>query len=105
MPDGFPEAFRRFEEDVDVKRFESFRQLELAFGRWAGQKWLPTYKQKYALEREARRIGIPTDEYRRQRFYIPSSPRIWYKHEIVSVKGRTQNRYRDVRTGRFIKKP
>jgi hypothetical protein len=105
MTDRFPEAFRRFEDDVDIRRFDSFRQLEIAFEYWAGQKWLPTYKQKYALEREARRIGIPTDEYRKQRFYVPSFPRVYYRHERISVRGRIQNRYRDARTERFIKKP
>jgi hypothetical protein len=42
VTDRFPEAFRRFEEDVDVSKFVSFRQLELAFGNWAGRKWIPT---------------------------------------------------------------
>ncbi len=28
-----------------------------------------------------------------------------WKHEIIRVKGHSQNRYRDLRTGRFIKKP
>jgi hypothetical protein len=33
--DRFPEAFRRFEEVVDVDRIQSFRQLRLAFAYWA----------------------------------------------------------------------
>src|SRR5512136_2327899 len=28
-----------------------------------------------------------------------------WRHEVVNVKGRSQNRYRDLKTGRFIKKP
>jgi hypothetical protein len=28
-----------------------------------------------------------------------------WRHEVVSVKGRSQDRYRDLKKGRFIKKP
>jgi hypothetical protein len=106
MPDGFPEAFRRFEEDVDVSRFESFRQLELAFGRWAGQKWIPTYRQLDALRCEARRIGALREGFgRRNTIYFPYSPNISWRHETVSVRGRMQQRYRDIKSGRFMKKP
>jgi hypothetical protein len=107
MPDRFPEAFRRFEEDVDVIRFESFRQLELAFGRWAGQKWIPTYRQMDAFLRyEAGRIGALREGFRRRNTtYFPYSPNVSWRHETVNVRGRIQHRYRDSRTGRFIKKP
>jgi hypothetical protein len=109
MPDRFPEAFRRFEEDVDVIRFESFRQLELAFGRWAGQKWIPTYRQMDAFLRyEAGRIGALREGFRRRNTnttYFPYSSNVPWRHETVNVRGRIQHRYRDSRTGRFIKKP
>ena len=36
--DRFPEAFRRFEEDVNTEEIHSFQQLRLAFGSWAGRK-------------------------------------------------------------------
>jgi hypothetical protein len=105
MTDRFPEAFKRFEEDVDVSRFESFRQLEFAFGRWAGQKWVPTYRQLDALRYEARRIEALKDGYRRRNaIYFPYSPNVSCRHETVSVRGRIQHRYRDIRTGRFVKK-
>jgi hypothetical protein len=32
--DRFPEAFRRFEEVVDVDRIESYRQLKLTYASW-----------------------------------------------------------------------
>ena len=107
MPDRFPEAFRRFEEDVDVNQFESFRQLRLAFGHWSGpRRWIPTYKQDYALRREARRRGIPLEGFRKARSgYFPSATRVSWKYETVKIKGKTQQRYRDLKTGRFIKKP
>ncbi len=66
-------------------------------------------KQIEALEREARKIGIPMQRYFRGP--IVSKPeirkptvRLKWRHEFVTVKGCSQHRYRDVRTGRFIKK-
>jgi hypothetical protein len=107
MTDRFPEAFRRFEEDVDVSEFESLKQLESAFAYWSGPtKWIPTFKQRYALEREARRIGLPREGFRKTRsYYFPSLPRTSWKYEKVKVKGKIQHRYRDTKTGRFVKKP
>ena len=106
MTDRFPEAFRRFEEDVNVNQFESFRQLRLAFGHWAGRRWRPTYKQDFALRHEARRLGIPLDGLRKIRsYYFPSATRVSWKIETFKIKGKTQQRYRDVKTGRFIKEP
>jgi hypothetical protein len=72
--DKFPEAFRRFEEKVNCNRIESFRQLNLAFGSWAGRRWKNTAKQERALQREARRIGIPVTGYstvKREIYYVP----------------------------------
>lgn len=92
--DKFPEAFRRFEEVVDVDRIQSFRHLRSAFASWAGQKWHGTNTQMNALAVEARRIGIPL---------IIERKREW-RHEIVLVKGVSQERFRDLKTGRFIKR-
>jgi hypothetical protein len=66
MPDRFPEAFRRFEQQVNTRNIETFRQLTLAFERWAGRNWIPTYKQLDALAREARKRGIPTEDLSRK---------------------------------------
>jgi hypothetical protein len=62
--DKFPEAFRRFKEKVDVDNIESWKQLQLAFGSWAGGKWRPTWKQTDALYIQAKRLGIPAHGYR-----------------------------------------
>jgi hypothetical protein len=112
LPDKFPEAFRRFEEVVDVRRIASFRQLELAFGSWAGQKWHGTYAQREALAVEARKHGIPIIIERRQFSYGGGTARVTterkaptWRHEVVTVKGHSQDRFRDLRTGRFIRKP
>jgi hypothetical protein len=56
--DKFPEAFKRFEEVVDVSKIKSFQQLKLAFSHWAGKKWKETPLQVEALKREAFRLGI-----------------------------------------------
>jgi hypothetical protein len=56
--DRFPEAFRRFEEVVDVSKIKSFQQLKLAFATWAGRKWKETPKQVEALKVEAVRLRL-----------------------------------------------
>jgi hypothetical protein len=109
--DRFPEAFERFESDVDVDRFQSYFELALAFQSWAGRNWKGTAKQWEALDRESENFGFyPTNSYRgarREGLYMDfyERPRQTWKQEVVTVKGKAQNRYRDLKTGRFIKKP
>jgi hypothetical protein len=103
--DRFPEAFRRFEEVVDIDRIQSFRQLKLAFASWAGWHWHGTYLQNKALAVEANRLGIPDFVNRRPVFSVYGRPSVSWRHEVVIVNGNSQNRYRDLKTGRFIKKP
>jgi hypothetical protein len=62
--DKFPEAFRRFEQKVNTDNIETWKQLQLVFGSWAGGKWRPTCKQIDALHIQAKRLGIPTHGYR-----------------------------------------
>ena len=105
MVDRFPEAFKRFEQVVDVDRLESYRQLAYAFTHWAGRRWINSYAQNWALRREAERRGfrdarIPT-YFRRP----PVSARRTWRRETVTVRGKPQIRHRDLKTGRFIKKP
>lgn len=73
VSEAFPEAFERFEKDVNVDKIKTFSQLELAFESWYNggriydnfggvigfRKWRGTPKQETALEQEARSIGIP----------------------------------------------
>jgi hypothetical protein len=92
--DKFPEAFRRFEEVVDTRWIRSFDELRMEFASWAGEKWLDTWGQRHALAREARRIGIPL---------IDLTPT--WRHELIMIRNRSFVRYRDLRTGRFIRKP
>lgn len=105
--DKFPEAFNRFEKKVNVDDIASFRELMYAFASWAGQKWYGTRSQIEALAVEAQRIGIPVyDEKREERIrHFASVPKMAWRHELVIVMGKSQSRYRDLKTGRFIKKP
>jgi hypothetical protein len=63
MPDKFPEAFSRFQQDVPTRQIETFNQLTLAFASWAGQKWRDTSRQLDALAIQARKLGIPVADY------------------------------------------
>jgi hypothetical protein len=109
--DRFPEAFRRFESDVDVGKFETYHQLTLSFRWWAGERWRGTHRQWEALNREAENLGFNEHygyreairEKRYTDFYSRGSST--WKRETVSIRGVAKTRYRDIRTGRFIKKP
>jgi hypothetical protein len=109
--DKFPEAFRRFEKVVDVDKIESFRQLEPAFGSWAGRKWHGTYLQREALTVEARKHGIPgvveksPSVVSRRVARVSEGIVLSWRHEVVSVRGHSQDRYRDIQSGRFIQNP
>ena len=104
--DKFPEAFRRFEDHVDVGRFESYHQLTLAFRWWAGERWVGSSRQWEALNAESENLGFNVPDYVREelndnrRHY--RSP---WRRETLNLKGRARNVYRDIKTGRFIKKP
>jgi len=100
MLDRFPEAFRRFERRVDVDRIQSFEQLTLAFRVWAGRQWRGTWKQREALRIEADRLGIPAII---ERFRVEARPSYTSWFRVEHYKGKTV--YRNLITGRFIRKP
>lgn len=99
--DEFPEAFERFEMVVDIDRILTFDQLLVSFRYWAGSNWKGTSRQVEALKIEAWKHGIPV----RAESRPEESRRRTWRHETVTVKGKTQYRFRDLKTGRFIKKP
>ena len=104
--DSFPEAFDRFENDVDIGRFTSYHQLTLAFHWWAGERWVGSRKQWEALNAEAENLGFETPDYIREelddnRRHYRSS----WRRETLNLKGRARSVYRDIKTGRFIKRP
>jgi hypothetical protein len=59
------------------------------------------FKPYFLKTKEARKIGIPVVGDRR----VIRVPSVWWRHETVMVRGKGQTRYRDVKSGRFIKKP
>jgi len=103
--DRFPEAFHRFEKVVDLRSFRSARELKYAFTHWANRRWIDSYKQNLAFRIEAEKKGFEETKLprytKRPQFY---SRQTW-KRETMTVRGNYQVRYRDLKTGRFIKKP
>ncbi len=109
--DKFPEAFARFEEDVDTEEIEDFRELKASFSLWAGEHWVGSSRQISALKVEAHRLGISVPVVAKPKRIAKGrarrgkvEARTW-RFEKVTVKGKSQPRYRDLETGRFIKKP
>jgi hypothetical protein len=103
--DKFPEAFARFERVVDMRSFRSYRELAYAFSHWAGRRWVNSHAQDVALRKEAEKRGFKDTRipmiFRRPQVY---EERTW-RRETVTVRGKPQVRHRDLRNGRFIKKP
>jgi hypothetical protein len=65
-----------------------------------------TRRQMEALAVEAQKIGIPVYGEKRERIrHFTSVLRMTWRYESVIVRGKSQGRYRDLKTGRFIKKP
>jgi hypothetical protein len=62
MPDRFPEAFKRFEQDVDVEEFDNYAQLRRSFAHWAGKRWRDSYLQNKALKRQGQHLGFEDAE-------------------------------------------
>ena len=62
MVDRFPEAFKRFEEDVDVESFDNYKQLAYAFAHWSGKRWRDSYRQNLALKKQGKRLHFEDAE-------------------------------------------
>jgi hypothetical protein len=89
-----------------------FKKLLMQFELWAGRKWLDTPDQRRALAVEARKLGIPVvaekrSSATRERGIVrfPERKAVTWRHEVVTVRSHSQDRYRDLRTGRFIRRP
>jgi hypothetical protein len=83
--DKFPEAFKRFKEDVNVNRINTFKQLTLAFSSWSPKKWRGTSRQMDALAVQANRLGIPLEGYRTRQQQISG---IFGRTAQQSIQGR-----------------
>ena len=110
--EAFQEAFDRMERDTNSLECETLNELRLVAKSYFGSKWYPTNRQLYALKDEAKRRGY-FDKFREKKVsrprYAKRQPHSYVKrtwrYETVTVRGKSQTRYRDLRTGRFIKKP
>ena len=60
MPDKFPEAFHRFENDVYVKNLRSFQELISSFAWWSGGRWRGSTAQIDAIAVEGEKLGFDT---------------------------------------------
>jgi hypothetical protein len=103
--DRFPEAFHRFEKVVDLRSFRSARELKYAFSHWAGRRWINSYSQNRALLIESLKRGFVEIEFPRfvKKYQIYKKPS--WRYETVNVRGKPQVRYRNIKNGRFIRKP
>lgn len=54
----FPQAFKSFLDDVNIDDVETFHQLEMIFGNWAGRHYTGSSTQTEALRRESEKQGI-----------------------------------------------
>jgi hypothetical protein len=98
--DSFPEAFERFENDVDIGQFESYHQLTLAFRHWAGEKWRGTRLQWDALNDEAENLGFEPPDFIREELEDMRSSRYSrssWRRETVNLKGKARSVYRITR--------
>lgn len=54
---------------------------------------------------EARKRGILAEEFRERGFSYSLGNKIIWKHETFNIGRKAQQRFRDLKTGRFIKNP
>lgn len=106
MVDRFPEAFRRYEDDVDTSDLDTFPQLLTSFKMWGKERFPATNKQKRALGKEGEeRLGIaPLEEQRitygeKKISYVNK----WGTQVEYIRKARVDIITRNVVTGKFAK--
>lgn len=80
MVDRFPEAFERFEIEVGIDSFDSYRELTYGFSWWAGKRWVDSYAQNIALKRMAEKRGFKAE--------LP----MYFKREGITVRRRKWKR-------------
>lgn len=88
MVDKFPEAFKRFERQIDISNVKTLFELRQKFKEWALDKWIGSTRQQEALRIEAEKRGIETKEKIRR--------------DIILRRGKFIQIYRDTK-GRFAK--
>ena len=120
---AFEEYLGRIEKKVYLEDLKSYAQFAAVIQNFSGERWAGSTKQVMALKDGAERRGFDTTlpayiwkrdyaKYYAKGFGAPfrrgttiTAKRKGWKRETVTVKGKSQIRYRDLKTGRFIKKP
>jgi len=110
---AFEEAFDRLERYTNARTTRNLRELVIVAESYFGHKF-HTDRQYEALREEAKRRGYYERwaMMKKQRvlpWYAQRQPQVSakksWRYEKVSVRGKFQDRCRDLKTGRFIKKP
>jgi len=109
---AFEEAFDRLERKTNARNCRSLDELRLIAEWYFGHKF-HTDRQYEALRDEAKRRGYferwaMMEKQRELPWYAQRQPQVSttrrYRRETLIVRGKSQVRYRDLRTGRFTKK-
>ena len=110
---AFEEAFDRLERHTNARNTRNLRELVIVAESFFGHKF-HTDRQYEALREEAKRRGYfeRWEKLKGQKelpWYTQRQPQVFttrrYRRETVIVRGKPQVRHRDLKTGRFIKKP
>ena len=100
--DKFPSAFKRFEESRYAKdSYKSIQDLQTRFGVF--QKYYPTYKQRKCLDNYDYLVEEKPEPVKEE--YTFKRKELTYRIERYEIKTGFKTRYRDNKTGRFIKRP
>ena len=121
---AFEEYLGRIEKVVDLDDVKSYAQFAAIIQSFSGKRWTGSTAQVIALKEGAERRGFDTTlpayiwkrdyaRYYARGFGSPSRRgkasvsgiRKAWQREMVIVRGKSQVRYRDLKTGRFIRKP
>ena len=95
--DKFPEAFKRFKEDVNVNRIKTFKQLTLAFSSWSPKKWRGTFRQMDALTVQAKRLRIPLEGYKSRQQQVRAVFSQTAQQRVTQRREKFSRYYQDLR--------
>ena len=109
---NYSEMFARLERQVEMKCCRNYEEVKMTMESWMGSKWRDTSGQLKLVRIECKRLGIPVrlegkpeapSEKGLGFVHVSQAPS--WRHETVTVKGKSQERYRDLQSGRFIQNP
>jgi hypothetical protein len=103
--EAFQEAFERFKEKVDTSNIHNLRQMEMAFGTYAGKHWTGSSKQRAALAYAAEEEGmfVSAEDLRREREEAPHARvHIYGLPSSFTREGKQVTVSREQASGRFV---